>query len=144
MDSQQESKTSDSFIDDKTIEGALDMVPLPVVQEAQLPAVPNTQVDEDYEIARQNLLSIANASTSAVNELSDIAQQSQSYKAYDALASLVKSASEANRHVLGLAQQKKEIKGERSNPQANTVNNNLFVGSTAELLKFLKQNKVDV
>ena len=63
-------------------------------------------------------------------------------RAYEVAANLVKTMVEANKELLDLQKKKKEIEKieAKSNPQ--TVNNNLFVGSTAELLKALKSNNI--
>jgi hypothetical protein len=63
-------------------------------------------------------------------------------RAFEVAANLVKTMVEANKDLMALAKQKKELDkiDNKSNPQ--TVNNNLFVGSTAELLKAIKSNQI--
>ena len=71
-----------------------------------------------------------------------IAQQSQHPKAYEVLNSLIKTFADVSSGIADLQIKKQKLQGNQSNSDENkTVNNNLFVGSTAELQKMLQDLK---
>lgn len=94
--------------------------------------------DNDYEYARRNLYDVIEKGNRALEDIIDIAQQSESARAFEVATNLIKTMVDANKDLLSLAKTKKEL--DKSDiPQENkTVNNNLFVGSSAELLKMIK------
>lgn len=122
-----------------SISQSLNLAPLPP---APIMPVQNTQVDDDYEYARGNIINTIEKGNEALQGILDVAGMGQHPRAYEVAANLVKTMVEANKDLLELTKKKKDldkIEG-RGNPQ--TVNNNLFVGSTAELLKALKNNNI--
>jgi len=92
--------------------------------------------EDDFEYARGNLLNIIEKGAEALDGILDVAGQSQHPRSYEVAANLIKTMSEVNKDLLELSKRKQELSGEAGN--AKTINNNLFVGSTAELQKFLK------
>ena len=119
------------------ISDALNITPL----QELLPAEPKKQlpVTTDYEYARGNMLSILEKGQEALDGVLEVAQQSQHPRAYEVVAGLIKTLADANKDLLELQKRQKDIADpEDSKPQ--TVNNNLFVGSTAELQKLIKDN----
>lgn len=97
-------------------------------------------IDKDYEYARQNLYEIIERGSEALNTLVEIAQASQSARAFEVVGTLVKTLSDANKDLLEVTNKVKKIKEESNVTHKNITNNSLFVGSTAELQKFLKDN----
>ena len=100
----------------------------------------------DYEYARQNIYGVIETGANALDQLAQIAAQSQHPRAFEVLANLVKTLVDANKDLLTLRKTKIEIEkasGENMSDGmgGNKVQNNLFVGSTAELQKFLKDMK---
>lgn len=93
------------------------------------------QVDSDYEFARSNLISIIEKGSDALDGLIDVASMSQHPRSYEVVASLIKTLSDVNKDLLDLTKKKMDISGEIGQPR--TINNNLFVGSTAELQKLI-------
>jgi len=91
----------------------------------------------DYEYARGNLVNIIEKGSEALDGIMDVASMSQHPRSYEVVSTLIKTLSDANKDLLDLAKKKKELEGDTS-PQ--TVNQNLYVGSSCELLKMLKQN----
>ena len=95
------------------------------------------QVDSDFEYARGNMIAAIEKGQEALSGILDVAGMSQHPRAYEVAASLLKAVTDANKDLLELQKRKKDLNGEI--PKApGTVNNNLFVGSTTELQKFLK------
>lgn len=96
-------------------------------------------IDEDYKFAKQNLKRIIDNGQMAMEELASIASVSESPRAFEVLSTLMKTMTEANKDLLNLRKQVKDLKGEEGTKNV-TNNNALFVGSTAELQKFLKNS----
>lgn len=101
---------------------------------------PKGETDEetrknDFQYMRENLYNIVETSSNALNELAQIAARSQHPRAYEVLAVLVKTIADANANLMKIHEQKTQIEkveGKTNTPE-KVVNNNLFVGSTAEL-----------
>ena len=106
-----------------------------------LPAV-KAETNDDYEYARRNLYDLIEKGHNALDEIIDIAKQSQQARAFEVATNLIKTMAETNKDLMNLAKTKKEVDQESplGNGKEKTVNNNLFVGSTSELLKMIKNN----
>jgi hypothetical protein len=95
---------------------------------------------DDYEYARGNMIAVIEKGQEALSGILDVAGMSQHPRSYEVVATLVKAVADANKDLLELAKKRKDLeKVENGGPQ--TVNNNLYLGSTADLLKLLKDNK---
>lgn len=96
-------------------------------------------VDKDYTTVRENLKDIVRRGTEAIDGIMLVASETQSPRAYEVVATLIKSVADANKDLLSLHKQIKEIKKtEVNNNTTNVTNNSLFVGSTSELQKLIK------
>ena len=97
-----------------------------------------TDVEKDYEYARGNLYSLMEKSQEALNGILELAQESEMPRAYEVAWPLIKSTGEIADKILLVHKILKDV--EEDKPKGpTTVNNALFVGSTAELAKLLKQ-----
>ena len=105
-----------------------------------IPAV-KAEKSNDYEYARRNNYDIIEKGMSALEDIIDIAKQSESARAFEVATNLMKTMLDANKDLLELAQKNKELTRDDRVPEKQVTNNNLFVGSSAELLKMLKNNK---
>jgi hypothetical protein len=95
---------------------------------------------DDYEYARGNMIAVIEKGQEALSGILDVAGMSQHPRSYEVVATLVKAVADANKDLLELSKKRKDLeKVENGGPQ--TVNNNLYLGSTADLLKLLKDNK---
>ena len=110
-------------------------IELPPVEVQEIP-----QVESDYEYARGNILAAIEKGQEALSGVLEVAGMSQHPRAYEVAAKLLDSVTNANERLLELTKKKMEINGEAGQPK--TVNNNLFVGSTAELQKLIKNGGV--
>jgi len=99
----------------------------------------------DFESARANLYEVIQKNQGAMDKLLEIANQSQHPRAFEVLAKLMDTHVNASKELLQLQTKIREIDATDSpmNEKAKTINNNLFVGSTAELQKVLKELKSD-
>ena len=97
-----------------------------------------TDIDKDYEYTRGNLYSIIEKGQEAINGILELAQESEMPRAYEVAGQLIKSVSDATDKLMDLQKKLKDVEEETKVKGPSTVNNALFVGSTAELQKLLK------
>ena len=97
-----------------------------------------SDIDKDYEYTRGNLYSIIEKGQEAINGILELAQESEMPRAYEVAGQLIKSVSDATDKLMDLQKKLKDVEEESKPKGPNTVNNALFVGSTAELAKLLK------
>ena len=100
-------------------------------------------IEKDYEYTRGNLYSIIEKGQEAINGILELAQESEMPRAYEVAGQLIKSVSDATDKLMDLQKKLKEVEEEKASKGPTTVNNALFVGSTAELSKLLKANKAE-
>ena len=97
-----------------------------------------TDIEKDYEYTRGNLYSIIEKGQEAINGILELAQDSEMPRAYEVAGQLIKSVSDATDKLMDLQKKVKDVNEDTPQKGPNTVNNALFVGSTAELAKLLK------
>ena len=95
-------------------------------------------ITKDYEYTRGNLYSIIEKGQEAINGILELAQDSEMPRAYEVAGQLIKSVSDATDKLMDLQKKLKDVEEDSPQKGPNTVNNALFVGSTAELAKLLK------
>ena len=95
-------------------------------------------IEKDYEYTRGNLYSIIEKGQEAINGILELAQDSEMPRAYEVAGQLIKSVSDATDKLMDLQKKVKDVNEDSPTKGPNTVNNALFVGSTAELAKLLK------
>ena len=101
-----------------------------------IPAL-KAEKNDDYEYARRNLYDVIEKGNNVLEDIMDVAKQSESPRAYEVVTNLIKTMVDANKDLLQLAKTRKELEA-REPEKAQVTNNNLFVGSSAELLKMIK------
>ena len=95
-------------------------------------------IQKDYEYTRGNLYSIIEKGQEAINGILELAQESEMPRAYEVAGQLIKSVSDATDKLIDLQKKLKDVNEEQQQKGPSTVNNALFVGSTADLTKLLK------
>jgi hypothetical protein len=93
---------------------------------------------KDYEYSRAQLYTLIEKGQEAVSGILELAQDSQHPRAFEVAGQLIKSVGDVTDKLLELQKKMKDIEKPQSNGP-KTVNNALFVGSTADLQKMLKQ-----
>ena len=91
----------------------------------------------DYEYTRGNLYSLIEKGQEALDSIMEVAQEGQQPRAFEVVSQLIKNVADTTDKLVDLQQKMKDLKAEDSKGPS-TVNNALFVGSTAELQKLLK------
>jgi hypothetical protein len=117
---------------------------VPVESEAVIEKIEkiSTAVDDikkDYDYTRGNLYSLIEKGQEAINGILELAQESEMPRAYEVAGQLIKNVADATDKLMDLQKKLKDIEEEKVGKGPTTVNNALFVGSTAELAKLLKQ-----
>jgi len=125
--------------DDK-IAKALDLTPVEPTSPRQIVIEPmQDDVHLDFQYTRMNLKQVIEQGIHALDEMIEIAKSSQQARSFEVVATLISTLSTANKDLLDLNKKYKDLSGELT---PRNVTNNLFVGSTSELLQALK-NKVE-
>ena len=100
---------------------------------------PNEDLSTDYNFSREQYHKLIDKGNDALEELLAVAKESESARAYEVTAMLIRNLSDTTKELLQLQKTKKEIEKETKDP--NTVNNSLFIGSTKELQDLLLEKK---
>ena len=98
-------------------------------------------VDKDYEYSRAQLYSLVEKGQEAVDGALDVAQQSDSARAYEVAGQLIKHVADTADKLIDLQKKMKDIDEVKEKNNTTVTNNSLFVGSTTELQKMLKDMK---
>jgi bacterioferritin (cytochrome b1) len=118
---------------------------LPIVQEE--PQLLDTKgVDKilqddlmkDYEASRRALRDIVSKGNNAIDDILEIARESEHPRAFEVAATMIKNVAEVNEKLINLQKQMKDITGAKNQAQLNVGKAAIFVGSTAELSKMIK------
>lgn len=117
-------------------------------ERAMVPYKPNLGVEhnaeDDYEEVRHNLRQLIADSDSGIPGLLAVAKESESPRAYEVVSTYLKTAMELNMELINLHKTRAEIETEQSKAKTgggNITNNNVFVGTTEDLQKYLEERK---
>jgi hypothetical protein len=101
-----------------------------------------TPIEDDADFARQNIRSLIEKGNTAMDNLLLVANASEHPRAYEVAAGLIKNLADLNKDLLEIQKRKKDLDPSqvRNNGTTN-IDKAVFVGSTTELVKFLKNNK---
>ncbi len=96
------------------------------------------EVKKDYDYTRGNLYSLIEKGQEAINGIMEVAGETASPRAYEVAGQLIKSVADTTDKLADLHKKVKEIEEDNPKKQNTVTNNALFVGSTSELSKMLK------
>jgi hypothetical protein len=121
------------------IESSIVKVEKPQIQKKTIP-IEKTDIEKDYEYTRANLYSLIEKGQEAINGIMELAGESASPRAYEVAGQLIKSVADTTDKLADLQKKLKDLEeGSSKQIPSNVTNNALFVGSTSELSKLLKQ-----
>ena len=125
------------------IEKSLNVETSIVKKDNEKPELPNVvlkkdDIKKDYSYTRGNLYSLIEKGQEAINGIMEVASETASPRAYEVAGQLIKSVSDATDKLMDLQKKLKDVEEDKQIRGPSTVNNALFVGSTAELAKMLK------
>jgi len=130
-----EQNMTDIFnLPEKTVEGEV----VEVIEQPKTVAKKD-DIQDDYEYARANLRDTINHAKSALDELQNIASVTESPRAFEVYSQLTKTIVDANKDLLELQAKLKRVREDQ--PKQQVTNNSLFVGSTQDLFKIIKDNE---
>ena len=125
----------------KVIDVTGDLIPVERIKKEKAPAVEiaTTDLTSDYDFSRDQYHTLVTKGNDALDELLAVAKESESARAYEVAAMLIRNLSDTTKELLTLQKTKKEIEKDVKDP--HTVNNSLFIGSTKELQDLLLEKK---
>ena len=133
-----------SNIDDKLNEVlniAADVLPATTQEENTELVIPQDKdPDTDFEIGRENLYKLLDKGNDAIDGILALAKEGEHPRAYEVAGQLIKTVADVSKDLLELQEKLKKIK-DVPNTGPKSVTNALFVGSTTELQKLLKNKK---
>ena len=101
-------------------------------------------VETDTEYARRNIRDLIDKGSVAVDNLLQVSKESEHPRAYEVVAGLIKTMADLNKDLLEIQKRKRDLQPQLDNASNRgniTVEKAVFVGSTAELLKQIRENK---
>lgn len=122
------------------LDQVFDVEPTEIIE--SLKEVPSTQkpeIQQDYEVTRAQLHNLVMKGQEAIDGILDVARSSDHPRAYEVAGQLIKNVADVADKLIDLQKKMKDI-DEKPRSSPTTVNNTMFVGSTSELAKILKQN----
>lgn len=139
---------------DKNMEKIFDVTPVeekakplvPVTDAETRPAVSDNDLKQDlkdaYGQTKDNLQELLDHGKEAMEEIYQIAKAGQHPRAFEVYGTLLKNLVDANKELLNVQKQMREMDGKKKDGVGDTkINNAVFVGSTDELNKLIKGNK---
>ena len=99
----------------------------------------DNDIEKDYEDTRANLYSLIEKGQEAINGIMELAGEGASPRAYEVAGQLIKSVADTTDKLIDLQKKVKEVEEDTIKTTNNVTNNAVFVGSTSELQKMLKQ-----
>ena len=131
------------------IEKSLNVETSIVKKDNDKPELPNVvlkkdDIKKDYSYTRGNLYSLIEKGQEAINGIMEVASETASPRAYEVAGQLIKSVADTTDKLLDLQKKMKDIEEDSPKTTTNNVTNNaLYVGSTSDLAKLLKQGMIN-
>lgn len=102
-------------------------------------------IEDDAEFARKNIRDLITKGKTAVDNILHVAKESEHPRAYEVAGGLIKNLADLNKDLMDIHKKKKDVAPVAAGPRLPgvTVDKAIFVGSTTELVKLIKQQKQD-
>ena len=132
----------------KNLSDIFDVTPIEEVKKEKLPTVsakynkPDIESDltDAYQQSRENLQGIIDQGQEAMHEILEIAKAGQHPRAFEVYGGILKNMVDANKELLNIQKQMREMDNTKKETNNTTIDKAIFVGSTADLGKLLKDN----
>ena len=135
-------KLNDNLSDIFDVEPIETTESLPVVKPVTEIVPVGDEVESDAALARQNIKTLLDKGGNAIDNLLLVAQESEHPRAYEVAANFIKTLADLNKDLLDVQKKKSDLRPQQTtNNQSINVEKAVFVGSTAELLKQIRENK---
>ena len=111
-----------------------------ITRDGEIISGSDTKIEDDFETSRMNLRVLLQQGQEALQKSLDVAMQSEHPRAFEVVGNLMKQLADVNQQLLDIHQQKQKLDEPSKAEKAKQVTNNnaIFVGSTAELNKLIK------
>ena len=129
---------------DESLSSVFDVQTIPqtevITQDGEIISASSSKVEDDFDTSRNNLRILLQQGQEALQKSLDVAMQSEHPRAFEVVGNLMKQLADINQQLLDLHQQKQKLDEPSKAEKAKQVTNNnaIFVGSTAELNKLIK------
>jgi hypothetical protein len=129
---------------DESLSSVFDVQTIPqtevITQNGEIISASSSKVEDDFDTSRNNLRILLQQGQEALQKSLDVAMQSEHPRAFEVVGNLMKQLADINQQLLDLHQQKQKLDEPSKAEKAKQVTNNnaIFVGSTAELNKLIK------
>jgi hypothetical protein len=119
----------------------LEIKPIELVTSNEIVEVKNT-IEDDAEFARQNLRNLIEKGNEAADHIIAVAKQSDHPRAFEVVAGMLKNLADMNKDLLEVQKRKQDLQPKPVETKGTiNVDKAVFVGSTTELIKQLRENK---
>ena len=128
------------------IENQVEILPPEPKVEAKVPEVipeGTNDAEADYNLARTTFRNLISQGNLAMEDMKELARQSESPRAYEVFATMMKTIAETTKDLYDLQKKTKELKEDKSKPASDNINIDkaVFCGTTSDLLKMIKERK---
>jgi hypothetical protein len=124
---------------DKALNTESDIVDVKPIKKPEIIKSKDDDIEKDYVYSRANLYSLIEKGQEAINGIMEVAGEGGSPRAYEVAGQLIKSVADTTDKLIDLQKKLKDVEDETKKTTNNVTNNAVFVGSTSELQKMLKQ-----
>ena len=138
-------KGNDSLNDTFNTDGSVEVDAIVKAEDTELQKSQTRaeNVEKDYDYTRGNLYSLIEKGQEAINGIMEVAGETASPRAYEVAGQLIKSVADTTDKLADLHKKVKDIEADNPKTQNTVTNNALFVGSTSELSKMLKDGMLN-
>lgn len=134
-------KKNDALSDALGIENAVEIIPPKVPETIINTPHEEDDIKADYNLSRRTFRDLINKGNDAMESLTDLAKESESPRAYEVLATMMRTVADTTKDLYDLQKKTKELSGQKKDDPTVNVDKAIFVGTTADLLKQIKENK---
>jgi hypothetical protein len=132
----------------KNLSDVFDVTPIPEDKKEKLPVLSTKYNEPDlkqdltdaYQQSKENLQAIIDQGHDAMEEILNIAKAGQHPRAFEVYGTLLKNMVDANKELLAIQKQMRDMDEEKKKSTGTNIDKAIFVGSTSELSKLLKNN----
>ena len=123
------------------IENAVEIIPPQQPQPIINTPHEEDDIKADYNLSRRTFRDLINKGNDAMESLTDLAKESESPRAYEVLATMMRTVADTTKDLYDLQKKTKELSGQKKDDPTVNVDKAIFVGTTADLLKQIKEKK---
>jgi hypothetical protein len=112
-----------------------------LVEEVPIVISTNNDIETDFNIARTNINSLLQKGNTAVDNLLNVAKETEHPRAYEVAANLIKTLADLNKDLLDIQKKRKELNNNQPTSEKTIIDKAVFIGSTAEMVKLIRSSK---